>query len=523
MSSSEDSSGSGSGAPGSTSVLAGISSVAIPAWGRLLPRRQPDTRSPKSAVESEGRYRFPDDFLWGTATAAYQVEHTAEDDWAVFERDVIAHGRCSRIAPGKAQPGHIHKLNEYPEEVRRKKSDFDGHIDEDLAMAAAMGHNAYRFSISWGRLFPTADQRDPEPAGIAFYRRIFDALAKHRLTPVVTLFHFTSPHWLWQEVGGRRGWERADALEHWDRFVRAVLQHFGGRMPIVCTLNEPMVYVYAGYLDGVFPPLQKRSGPAAVLPVLARLLEAHARAYHLIKEDAARRGCNVQVGYAQHARSFEPLRNGSVLDRLTAGMITRAFIWDFCDAVDTGTLRMSGTRGAQQIPGLRGTQDYIGINYYGRFYVRSSVLHPTKFEVLLHDPATRAADDPSDLDWASFPLGFRQVLGEANRRYPLPVYVLENGTADARDDDRLRQRLLVEHVREMWLARRDGVDVRGYFHWSLVDNFEWAEGFDARFGLVRVDYRDGFRRTPRKSAELYSRIIGQNGLDPALAAAWFAR
>lgn len=489
---------------------------------RLLPQRSPTTRSPLPNTPSA--FHLPDDFLWGTATAAYQIEHTQDDDWAAFEADVLRDGRCGQLGPGKPQPGHIHKLADYPEDVRRKKTDFDARVDEDLGMAADMGHNAYRFSLSWARLFPKENQRDPDPAGIAFYRHIFDVLAQRHMTPVVTLFHFTTPRWLWRAVDGRVGWERADALEHWERFVRAVLQHFGGRMPIVCTLNEPMVYVYAGYLDGVFPPLQKRSGPADVVPVIEQLLRAHASAYHLIKEDAVRRGHNVQVGYAQHTRVFEPLRSSSLLDRLTAGLITRAFIWDFCDAVATGTLRLTGTPSKRQkeIPGLRDTQDFLGINYYGRFYVRSNLLHPTKFEVLLHDPATRQADYPSDLGWASYPRGFRQVLGEAARRYERPIYVLENGTADAADDDRLRQRLLVEHLFELWLARRDGADVRGYFHWSLLDNFEWAEGFEARFGLVRVDYRDGFRRHPRPSAALYSRIIAARGLDSGLVADWLS-
>lgn len=471
-------------------------------------------------------FRFPDDFLWGTATAAYQIEHTQDDDWAAFEEAAMQSGRFGSLGPGKPQPGHIHKLGDWPVDVRRKKTDFDSRIDEDLALAARMGHSAYRFSISWARLFPTEDQRDPDPAGIAFYRRIFDVLQQQRLTPVVTLFHFTSPRWFWRLVDGKSGWERADALVHWERFVRAVLSHFGGRMPIICTLNEPMVYVYAGYLDGVFPPLERRAGPAAVVPVIEQLLRAHARAYHLIKEDAARRGQPVQVGYAQHTRVFEPLRPRSLLDRLTAGLITRAFIWDFCDAVNTGTLRLTGTPtstgGQQEIPGLRGTQDYLGINYYGRFYVRSHLLRPTKFDVLLHDPDTREADRPNDLGWASYPQGFRQVLNEAGRRYRLPVYVLENGTADAASDDQLRQRLLVEHVYEMWHARRDGTDVRGYFHWSLFDNFEWAEGFEARFGLVAIDYRDGFRRSPRPSAALYSRIIEQRGLDADLVDAWLS-
>lgn len=491
----------------------------------LLPQRSAAVRSAMPPGE-RAPFRFPDDFLWGTATAAYQIEHTQDDDWAAFEEAAMQSGRFGSLGPGKPQPGHIHKLGDWPVDVRRKKTDFDSRIDEDLAMAARMGHSAYRFSISWARLFPTEDQRDPDPAGIAFYRRIFDVLQQQRLTSVVTLFHFTSPRWFWRLVDGKSGWERADALVHWERFVRAVLSHFGGRMPIICTLNEPMVYVYAGYLDGVFPPLERRAGPAAVVPVIEQLLRAHARAYHLIKEDAARRGQPVQVGYAQHTRVFEPLRPRSLLDRLTAGLITRAFIWDFCDAVNTGTLRLTGTPkstgGQQEIPGLRGTQDYLGINYYGRFYVRSHLLRPTKFDVLLHDPDAREADRPNDLGWASYPQGFRQVLNEAGRRYRLPVYVLENGTADAASDDQLRQRLLVEHVYEMWHARRDGTDVRGYFHWSLFDNFEWAEGFEARFGLVAIDYRDGFRRSPRPSAALYSRIIEQRGLDADLVDAWLS-
>jgi beta-glucosidase len=477
-----------------------------------LPRRSPIVRTP---CDEAPPYRFPPDFLWGTATAAYQIEDTQADDWAAFERDVLLHRRFSTLSPGKACPGHIHRLGDYPEEVRQKKTDFDARLESDLAMAAAMRHNAYRFSISWARLFPRPDVVEPDPAAIAYYRRIFDALEAHRMTPVVTLFHFTSPEWLWQPHGGLRGFERPDALGHFERFVRAVLRHFGGRMPIVCTLNEPMVYVYAGYLDGVFPPLERRSGPAAALPVIEKLLRAHALAYHLVKEDAARRGTQVLVGYAQHARAFEPLRDKNPLDRLASRLIEQAFIWDFCDAVKSGVLRMLGTPD-RQIPGLRGTQDFLGINYYGRFYVKTNLLGSPKFEVLLHDPATRQADRPSDLDWASYPRGFCQTLREAARRYGLPIYVLENGTADARDDDPLRRQLLFEHVREMWLARRHGADVRGYFHWSLIDNFEWAEGFEARFGLVRVDYRNGFARTPRKSAALYTRIIEQAGLDAAL-------
>jgi beta-glucosidase len=477
-------------------------------------RRLPRVRS---ASDLPPPYTMPPGFLWGTATAAYQVEGTQNDDWAVFEREVMQHHRFEQLAPGRAKAGHIHDLGNYSAEVRAKKTDFDDRMESDLALAAQLGTNAFRFSISWSRLFPTAEQTAPDEAGLAYYRRLFDALDKNHLTPVVTLFHFTSPAWLWQDKNGKRGWERDDALVHFERFVRAVAQHFGGRARIFCTLNEPMVYLYAGYLDGTFPPFERRGGPAQVIPVMEQLLRAHALAYSILKQDARQRGTTVEVGYAQHTRAFEPLRAWDPLDRVVARVIEQAFIWDFSDAVASGVLAVTNTNYRAPIAGLAGSQDYLGINYYGRFYVKTDLFAPSKFEILMHDPATREADRPNDLGWASYPHGFRLILQRAGARYRIPIYVLENGTADRKDNDVDRQQFLVEHVKEMWLARQYGADVRGYFHWSLIDNFEWAEGFDARFGLVQVDYDNGFRRIPRPSAGLYTRIIQHNGLDESLA------
>ena len=484
--------------------------LAVPWFGkrRLYSRR--------SLSRLPGPYIFPPGFLWGTATAAYQIEHTQDDDWAAFERDVLAEHRVQHIAPGQAKPGHIYKLADVSAEVRAKKTDFDARIEADLEMAHAMKHNAYRFSISWSRLFPRPDLTEPDPAGIAFYRRIFDALAKFQMRPVVTLFHFVSPAWFFAEQGGKRGFEREDALEHVLRFVRAVAKHFGGDCDLWCTFNEPMVYAYAGYLEGIFPPLERRGGPKAIVPVLTQLLRAHALAYRVLKEDAARRGKRALVGIAQHVRVFHPLRNHHPLDRITAEMIEQAFVWDFLDALRTGILRSRVMGVEQTISGLAGTQDFVGLNYYGRFYVKSDLLRPTQFEVKMHDDRNPAADRPSELGWASYPQGLRDTLLRAHTQFGLPIYILENGTADSKDDDADRQRNLVEHVREMFLASRDGADVRGYFHWSLLDNFEWAEGFTARFGLVKVDYENNFTRIPRPSAALYSKIIDANGLNDLL-------
>ena len=172
---------------------------------------------------------------------------------------------------------------------------------------------------------------------------MFDALEKNHLTPAVTLFHFATPNWLWEVKNGKRGWERDDALLHFERFVRVVTKNFGGRARLWCTLNEPMVYVYSGYLDGTFPPFERRGGPEHVISLIEQLLRAHALAYAILKEDAQKRNILIEVGFAHHTRAFEPLRPWHPLDRVVARIIEQAFIWDFSDAVSSGVLTVTNT------------------------------------------------------------------------------------------------------------------------------------------------------------------------------------
>ncbi|MCK6524887.1 family 1 glycosylhydrolase [Myxococcota bacterium] len=472
-----------------------------------------------SAPDARGPFPLPRGFELGTAIAAQQVEHQQPSDWTVFERDAAANNRAEHSAiPGVATPGHIAKITAYSEEVRLKKSNFDELYVEDLKLARQGGHTSFRFSVDWARLFPEPGMTEPNPEAIAFYNGVFDTLDELDMRASVTLFHFSTPAWLWEERDGKRGFERDDALEHWTTFVRAVIQHFGPRATHWCTLNEPMVYLFNGYLEGIFPPLERRAGPPAVAPVAARLLEAHAVAYKLLHEDAAARGAKVEVGFTQHTRAFEPWRSWSPFDRIGATMVAEAFIWDMLDAVHTGTFALTNTEFSQEIPGLKGSQDYVGINYYGRFYVEVSpsnlgapIIHP-------NDPSD-PAELVNDLNWALYPRGLSDVVNEAWSRYGAPIYILENGVADANLDDTVRQYALVSHLRELSLLSTAGVDVRGYYHWSLVDNFEWAEGFDARFGLVQVNYADGWRRVPRESFSVYRQIAAEGGVSEALWAA----
>lgn len=356
---------------------------------------------------------------------------------------------------------------------------------------------------------------EPDPAGIRFYQDILNSLNKNNLQPLVSLFHFSSPEWLWEEKNGKRGWEREDALTHFEQFVRVLLDHYGNQITNWCTLNEPMTYVFNGYVEGVFPPLQQRE-IIDTAPVIKKLLEAHALAYRLIHQHGQQNGVQHQVGIAKHTRAFEPMRNWAPLDRLSAAAVEQAFIWDFMDAIESGTLKISNTDYAATIPGLKGTQDYVGINYYGRFYVESSLLDPANPQIRFNDPDDEN-EIKSDLDWAIYPHGFYKVLVRAHEKYQLPIYVLENGMADHQMNDRRRQQFMVTHLREIWNAiNHAGADIRGYMHWSFIDNFEWAEGFTARFGMVKTDYDDDFKRIPRPSAQVYRQILENNAISAEL-------
>lgn len=445
---------------------------------------------------------FPRGFLWGTATAAEQLEPTEASDWAELMRQSYA-GEGKPVANAA-----IHDLYKYPPEVIRQKTAHAQKFAEDVALMKAMGANAYRFSIAWDRLFPREEMEVPDTNAVAFYDKLFAELKKNNIEPLVTLFHFSSPAWFFREKDGKRGWERSDALQHFTKFVRFVVQRWGKNVKVWCTLNEPMVYIYSGYMQGIFPPLEKRPDEKSVAPVVESLLKAHAEAYRIIHAANP----TAMVGIAQHAREFAPYRNYAILDRIIASKVDQAFIWDFMDAVQTGVLKVTNTNIERPIENLKGTQDYFGLNYYGRFYIKSNIFAPTKFEVKNHDESD-PKEIKNDLGWADYPLGMKNIVLKAKERYNLPIYILESGTADKNHDDKLRQRLLVAHIAELAAAISEGADVRGYFHWSLIDNFEWAEGFEPRFGLVEIDYLNKFARKKRKSYDLYREII-QNGISP---------
>ena len=258
--------------------------------------------------------------------------------------------------------------------------------------------------------------KEPDPQGIAFYKGILAEMKKQGITPFGTLFHFATPAWFFKpDAAGKKGWERKDAMEHWQRYVSAVAENFVPDIEQWCTLNEPLTYIYNGYIEGVFPPLERRPDVSATADVIEALLNAHVIGYKTLHKVAEARKAKVNVGITKHTRSFEPLRNWAPLDRLIAQKIDQAWQPDFNDAIESGQLKLTNTKVDKKIEGLKGTEDYIGINYYGRYYVKFDIMNPTKPKVLLHDPA--AMNEPfNDLGWAPHPDGFYRILTEANRR-----------------------------------------------------------------------------------------------------------
>jgi len=472
-------------------------------WSRLPKRR------PIVPFAGNGPFHMPPGFLWGTATADHQIERAQPDDWTAFEWRARADRLQTELRLGMVQPGHIGGIADVPASWIEKKTNFDDNIDGDLARCATLGTNAFRFSFSWARLYPRAGMTQPDPAGVAFYDEVLAACARHGQEPSATLLHFASPAWLWEpDADGKKGYERSDVVEHFVQFTRFCVSRWGSQIRHWCTLNEPMVLLYFGYLEGIFPPNERRGAPTKATPIALQFLRMHAAAYHALK--AGRPDC--LVGIAHHVRHFIPYRNHNPLDRVSALIVDKAFTLDFMDAIATGEFRPTMGVGGTDVPGLRGTMDYVGLNFYGRFYVKAGLTG--KFEIISHDP-NEPGEEESDVGWAVDETSFRPELHRFAKRYKLPIYILENGIADRAVDDEKRQRFLVRHVRAMATASAEGADVRGFFYWSLVDNFEWAAGFGPRFGLYAVDY-DSSDRHPRKSVALYAEITRNNGVSAAL-------
>jgi beta-glucosidase len=453
-----------------------------------------DPHPPPCVLGSEDAFEnlrssLPAGFLLGTATAAHQIEGGLDNDWTDWERGFHADG-----SP------HIKDRT-----VSGLACDSWNRFGEDLALMRHLGANAYRFSVEWSRLEPAEGQWNE--AAAEQYLSWAMALRDAGIEPMVTLHHFTLPRW----VATQGGWMSDRTIDLLSAFTERVAKKLGSAVDSWCTINEPNVLMTMSYIKGVFPPGLKDQRLCA--QGLARLLRAHGRMASIIREydtvDADGDGFATRIGLAHHVRIFQPASRNP-LDRIVAGFMDRFFNQAIIDAVAHGRIVLS-IPGAieidEEVPNLKGSLDWLGINYYGRDHVRADLSDPSLSEQYV--PADRPV---SDLGWDIWPEGMYQVL----KRYSalgLPIYVTENGIADHHGTK--RPGFLRSHFEALVRAARDGVDVRGYLHWSLLDNFEWAEGHEARFGLYRVDYESADKhRVATPAVETFRQIARGLGLVP---------
>ena len=432
---------------------------------------------------------LPAGFMLGTATASHQIEGGNTNDWSAWEQGRFPDGRP-----------HIHDGS-----VSGDAAGSWERFEVDLGLMRELGSNAYRFSLEWSRLQPARGQWDE--AALARYREQARALREAGITPLVTLYHFTLPQW----VADAGGWENPSTLDDFEAYAARVAGALGGEVDWWCTVNEPNVLAVFGYLDGVWPPGKKDT--KAMATALSHLIEAHARAAGQLRAqdttDADGDGHPTRVGLAHHVRVFQPA-TGSTADITAAGLTDAFFNESVPLALRTGRIRLSVPAQVsidREVPGLKGSFDYLGLNYYTRDFVRQDFT-----EASLSNQYVPDGRPVNDLGWDLYPEGLFLFLRRF-RDMGAPLLVTENGMADTsgtRRPDYLRS-----HVYAVEQAVKEGVDVRGYFHWSLMDNFEWAEGFTPRFGLFRVDFALPDKpRAPTPAVETFQDVARNLGLTP---------
>lgn len=429
---------------------------------------------------AEARFTFPRGFLWGTATSAHQVEgQNTNNNWHVWEQDGhITDGSASGDACGW----------------------WNGHWREDFDRAEETCQNAHRLSIEWSRIQPNPDRWDEN--ALDKYRQIVRGAKERGLTPMVTLHHFTDPIWL-AELGG---WNSETIVPYFQEYVRKVVEGLGDFVSLWCTINEPNLLAASGYLLGVFPPGVRSI--RAWYNALQNMVKAHTLAYTAIHEIQPK----AQVGLAHHYRGFSPSRTWSPLDRYVTNMVSRLFNDTFPYTLKTGILKFLGKR--KSFPQAKGTQDFIGINYYTREWVAFSPIKPGNFLI------ETSLDPDSDLSPNSFIANEPQTFFHGLKwaaGFGLPVYITENGVEDSQDT--FRPKYLVQHIHNMWRGINFNWPIKGYFHWSLVDNFEWERGWSQRFGLWELDIENQTRKK-RKSADLYEAICRESALSSEMVSTY---
>lgn len=418
---------------------------------------------------------FPSDFLWGTATSSHQVEgNNTNNDWWLWEQE-----------PGKILDGHTSGL----------ACDWWENAEADLDLAAEMGTNAHRLSLEWSRIEPEPSVFDS--AALDRYRQILQAMIDRGIEPMVTLHHFSNPQWLVE----KDDFNTDIIVEYFQRYTARVVDILGDLIPKWITINEPMVYFFLRYIGKSFP---RPSNPGlwGGTRAVRKMLQCHAAAYATIKEKYPQ----ALVGVAKSLPIIEPRMGGNFIDKWWAKRIDWIFNDVWLEAVDKGKLPLMF--GGGRLKNLAGSYDFIGLNYYTRFYVR---FPPTKgFLEAEWGPEAIVSDGNYG---EIYPYGLYRAIKKV-LCYNKPIYITENGLPDK--DDNWRPAFILDHLRQVWQALSFCYPVMGYYHWSLIDNFEWDRGWTQRFGLIGMD-PETQERNWRPSGRLYQEICQSYSISDEMA------
>ncbi|SFH80445.1 GH1 family beta-glucosidase [Amycolatopsis regifaucium] len=460
------------------------------------------------SVRAKTALLFPPGFVWGAATAAFQVEGaTATDGRTDSIWDVFARRPGAVVGGDTGEPGADH--------YRR--------YAEDVDLMRQLGLGAYRFSLSWPRIRP--DGGAPNPQGLAFYDRLVDRLLEAGIQPWATLYHWDLP----QALEDEGGWTSRETAFRFAEYAETIVARLGDRVTNWSTLNEPWCAAMLGYAGGIHAP--GRQEPAAAVAATHHLLLGHGLAMDVLRAHAPAASSGITLNLypvsaadpsstvdVEAARRIDGLQNRLFLDPVLNGGYPDDMLADLAPLGIEALVREG------DLATIGAPIDWLGINYY-RGYQVAGTPRPGSEPAgpdWLGVPGVHFVPDEAaprtDSGWEVQPSRLTECLLRVHREYrPIPLYITENGASypdtliggDVADTDRIA--FLDSHLRAAYEAIEAGVDLRGYFYWSLLDNFEWAEGYAKRFGLVHVDYETQ-QRTPKQSALWYARAISLNGL-----------
>lgn len=410
---------------------------------------------------------FPENFLFGFGTSEYQVsgkKHCPQSNWANFED----------------KKNFLEKSGD--------ACDHWNQYQKDIELISNLKGNAYRFSLEWSKIEPFEGQFNQE--AINHYHKLIDMLISKKITPMVTLHHFTHPQWFEE----KKAFESKKNIPIFVNFCKRMFKEFGHKVPFWCTINEPGVYAFQAYVRGVFPPGQTANFHKAGI-VSRNLILAHTEIYKELK--AMPNGEKNQIGIVHNIFQFEPFKPESIIENKISKYVNRIFHDAITQFLITGKFLFKVPLFAniqyKYKGNIKSTLDFIGLNYYSHVLFNKNDL--TR-------PAYRDWEIQTDMPYSSYAEGIYRAICQVSK-IGVPIYITENGIADAKDDR--RELFIKQYLYATSKAIKDGYDVRGYFYWSLLDNFEWDMGFSKKFGICEVDSKTKIRKL-RKSSEYIKRV-----------------